>query len=79
MSTPASLYLISYDISCPQRRRRVQKAIKGICRRSQLSVFLCRATPARIRQMENQRKRAFGPTCRWGSGNGVMPGHERWF
>ena len=47
MSTAARLYLIAYDISCPQRWRRVQKAIKGICRRNQLSVFLCRATPAR--------------------------------
>jgi CRISPR-associated protein Cas2 len=57
MSIAARLYLISYDIASPDRWRRVQKAIKGICRRNQLSVFLCRATPARIRRMETQLKR----------------------
>ena len=57
MSTAARLYLVAYDISCPDRWRRIQKVIKGICRRNQLSVFLCRATPARIRRMEGQLKR----------------------
>lgn len=57
MSAPARLYLIAYDISCPRRWRRVQPVIKSICRRNQLSVFLCRATPARIRRMQSQLQR----------------------
>jgi CRISPR-associated protein Cas2 len=57
MSTAAHLYLVSYDISCPRRWRHVQKAIKPLCRRNQLSVHLCRATPARIRRLESQLRR----------------------
>jgi CRISPR-associated protein Cas2 len=57
MRRNAHLYLVAYDISCPRRWRRVQKAIKGICRRNQLSVHLCRATPARIRRLEAQLSR----------------------
>lgn len=57
MSTAAHLYLVAYDISCPRRWRRVQKVIKGICRRNQLSVHFCRATPARIRRLEGQLRR----------------------
>lgn len=54
MSNNARLYFIAYDISCPRRWRRIQKVIKGICQRNQLSVFLCRATPARIKQLERR-------------------------
>jgi len=57
MSNTARLYLVAYDISCPRRWRRVQKVIKGICSRSQLSVFLCRATRARIERLESEMKR----------------------
>lgn len=57
MSNGARLYFITYDISCPRRWRRIQKVIKGICQRNQLSVFLCRATPARINRMERQLQR----------------------
>ena len=57
MSNAARLYFIAYDIACPRRWRRVQTVIKGICRRNQLSVFLCRATPARIRRLESQLQR----------------------
>jgi CRISPR-associated protein Cas2 len=57
MSKGAHLYFVAYDISCPRRWRRVQKAIKGLCRRNQLSVYLCRATPARVRRLEAQLRR----------------------
>lgn len=50
----ARLYLVTYDISCPKRWRRVQTAIKAICRRSQLSVFVCRATEPRIKRLERE-------------------------
>jgi CRISPR-associated protein Cas2 len=51
--TQARLYLVTYDIASPQRWRRAQKIVKGICRRGQLSVFVCRATPTRIARLEN--------------------------
>ena len=51
------LYLISYDISSPKRWRQVQKAMRRLCRRSQLSVFVCRGTEARIVALERQLKR----------------------
>ena len=51
------LYLISYDISSPKRWRHVQKAMRRLCRRSQLSVFVCRGTEARIDALERQLKR----------------------
>ena len=50
----ARLYVVSYDISSPKRWRRVQTKIKGLCRRGQLSVFVCRATPARIARLERE-------------------------
>ena len=50
----ARLYLVTYDIACPKRWRRVQKSIKGICRRGQLSVFICRATEPRIKRLERE-------------------------
>jgi CRISPR-associated protein Cas2 len=56
MSNDARLYLVAYDIANPQRWRRVQKIIKAICRRSQLSVFVCRATPARISRLEKEMR-----------------------
>ena len=51
------LYLISYDISSPKRWRRVQKAVRRLCRRSQLSVFVCRGTSARLARLEATLKR----------------------
>ncbi len=53
----ARLYLVTYDISCPKRWRRVQKVIKGICQRSQLSVFVCRASAPRISRLEREMRR----------------------
>ena len=52
----AHLYLVSYDVSCPRRWRYVVKAVRKIGERGQLSVFLCRATPARISRLERQLK-----------------------
>jgi CRISPR-associated protein Cas2 len=57
MSSTAHLYVVAYDISSPRRWRRVQKLIKAICRRGQLSVFVCRATPARIQRLEADLRR----------------------
>jgi CRISPR-associated protein Cas2 len=51
------LYLIAYDISSPKRWRRVQKVVRRLCRRSQLSVFVCRGTPARLTRLEMALKR----------------------
>lgn len=50
----AHLFLVSYDVSCPKRWRRIQKIITSICRRGQLSVFVCRATQARIKRLESE-------------------------
>lgn len=50
----ARLYLVTYDVSCPKRWRRIQKIVKGICCKAQLSVFFCRATPPRIERLERQ-------------------------
>lgn len=50
------LYLIAYDISSPKRWRRVQKVVRRLCRRSQLSVFVCRGTPARLARLEKALK-----------------------
>ncbi len=46
------LYLVAYDVSSPKRWRRVQKAVRRLCRRSQLSVFVCRGTAARLARLE---------------------------
>ena len=55
--TSVRLYLIAYDISSPKRWRRVQKLVRRLCRRSQLSVFVCRGTPARLAKLEKALKR----------------------
>ena len=56
------LYLISYDISSPKRWRRIQKAVRPLCRRTQLSVFVCRGTPARLARLEATLKREMHTT-----------------
>jgi CRISPR-associated protein Cas2 len=48
----ARLYVVAYDVASPKRWRRVQKAVRRLCRRSQLSVFVCRGTPARLARLE---------------------------
>ena len=55
------LYLVAYDISSPKRWRRVQKAVRRLCQRGQLSVFVCRGTPARLARLENELKRIMHP------------------
>jgi CRISPR-associated protein Cas2 len=55
------LYLIAYDISSPKRWRRVQKAMRRLCQREQLSVFACRGTAARIARLEAQLRRIMHP------------------
>lgn len=56
------LYLVAYDISSPKRWRRVQKAVRRLCTRSQLSVFVCRGTHARIGRLESTLRAAMDLT-----------------
>lgn len=58
----ARLYLIAYDISSPKRWRRVQKHMRRLCQREQLSVFTCRGTAARIERLETQLRKVMHPT-----------------
>jgi CRISPR-associated protein Cas2 len=53
----ARLYVVAYDVASPKRWRRVQKAVRRLCRRSQLSVFVCRGTPARLARLEGVLRR----------------------
>lgn len=55
------LYLISYDIACRRRWRRVQKALRRLCQREQLSVFVCRGTPARLAALQSQLQNLLHP------------------
>jgi CRISPR-associated protein Cas2 len=57
MMATARLYLVSYDVSSPRRWRRIQKLIRRLCQRSQLSVFVCRGSQARLERLENALKR----------------------
>jgi CRISPR-associated protein Cas2 len=59
--TTAHLYVVAYDISCPRRYRKTVKELKRFCERSQLSVFICRASPARIRRLETSLRRILHP------------------
>lgn len=59
--TDARLYVVAYDVASPKRWRRVIKAVRRLCRRSQLSVFVCRATPARAARLERELKRLLHP------------------
>lgn len=52
----ARVYLVAYDVACAKRWRRVVKLVKPFCRRSQLSVFMCRSTPTRIEKLEKDLK-----------------------
>jgi CRISPR-associated protein Cas2 len=51
------LYVVAYNVASPKRWRRVQKAVRRLCRRSQLSVFVCRGTPARLARLESELRR----------------------
>ena len=50
----ARLYLVAYDVASPKRWRHIQKIIRRLCRRQQLSVFLCRGSPSRIARLEKE-------------------------
>jgi CRISPR-associated protein Cas2 len=55
------LFLIAYDISSPKRWRRVQKVMRRLCQREQLSVFVCRGTSARMARLEKDLRRIMHP------------------
>ena len=55
------LYIVSYDIASPKRWRHVQKAVRRLCRRGQLSVFICRGTAARIARLETELRLLMHP------------------
>lgn len=57
----ARLYLVAYDIASPKRWRRVQKALRRLCQREQLSVFACRCSASRIARLEKQLRRILHP------------------
>lgn len=52
------LCLISYDIASPKRWRRVQKILRPLCERQQLSVFVCRGSATRIATLERAMRKA---------------------
>lgn len=58
----ARLYIVAYDIASPKRWRRVQKAIRRLCQRQQLSVFVCRGSVSRIARLEKTLRRILHPT-----------------
>jgi CRISPR-associated protein Cas2 len=41
---PASLYIITYDVTCDRERDRVSEVLEGFGVRAQFSVFECRLT-----------------------------------
>ena len=53
----AHLYIVAYDISSPRRWRKVIKLVQPFCQRGQLSVFVCRSTPARIERLERDMRK----------------------
>jgi CRISPR-associated protein Cas2 len=57
----ARLYLVAYDISSAKRWRRVQKHLRRLCQREQLSIFSCRGTAARILRLEAQLRQVMHP------------------
>ena len=56
MST-ARLYIVSYDVACPKRWKKVFKTLKPLGQRSQLSVFICRTTKKRMEKIEARLRR----------------------
>lgn len=48
------LYMVSYDIRCPKRWRRVFKYVKRCGTHRQLSVFLVRMEPTRARRLADK-------------------------
>ena len=50
----ARLFIVAYDIASPKRWRRVQKVVRRLCQREQLSIFVCRGHAARIARLEKE-------------------------
>lgn len=59
--TEARLFLVAYDIASPKRWRRVQKVVRRLCQREQLSVFVCRGNAARITRLEKELRAIIDP------------------
>ena len=54
MPAPDDQYLVSYDVACRRRWRRVFRLLQGYGEWVQLSVFRCRLDPRRRRRMEDE-------------------------
>jgi len=48
------LYLVTYDIPCNRRRKKVSDILEGYGRRVQYSVFECRLPPKKYREMRQR-------------------------
>lgn len=60
--TSARGYLVSYDIACPKRWRRVVRLVEKVGERRQYSVFFCRMTLARRNKLERALRRVLNDT-----------------
>ena len=54
MAPPDNEYLVSYDIACPKRWRRVFRLLQGYGEWVQLSVFRCRLDSRRRARMASE-------------------------
>lgn len=52
-------YLVTYDVACPKRWRRVYRILKGYGDWMQLSVFRCTLEERRRRRMERELREVF--------------------
>lgn len=48
------LYLVTYDISCNKRRKKVSDLLEGYGQRVQFSVFECVLTPDKYRELRQR-------------------------
>ena len=62
MPDPGNEYLVSYDVGCRQRWRRVFRLLHGYGEWVQLSVFRCRLDPRRRKRMETELREVIEPT-----------------
>ena len=60
--TQRRVWLVAYDIANPRRWRRVFKTMKKAGEHVQLSVFLCRLTPARMARLQARLAALIDPT-----------------
>lgn len=54
-------YIVAYDVASPKRWRRLQKLVRRVGERRQLSVFLCRMTPNRRDRLERELRQVLHP------------------